>query len=129
MDSQKEANAQANGYTLVEIIVGMIIFLIILQGLAVFGLNTARANITSERMTAATMLARNTLEDIKLMQYSELNTAAGTRDYNSISGYEEFKVVTTITPQSNPNLTSVTIRVFWSQDNHSYQLTTIVSNT
>ncbi len=116
-----------DGFTLIEIIIAMVIFMIVLYGLSIFAVNAMKSNITSERMTAATMLGRNQIEDIKGRAYADIPNAAGTIDYNSISGYEGFKLVTQVSTQSGPVLTNVIVTVFWDSDQHSFQLATSIS--
>ncbi|MGD9201908.1 MAG: type II secretion system protein [Chitinispirillia bacterium] len=117
-----------NGFTLIEVMVGMIIFILALQGLAVFGFNTAKAHVSSERLTAATMLARNTIEDIKGMRYDQIASMDSTNEYGTISGYGEFKVNTKITTQNNPDFKTVIVTVYWTSDKHSFQLTTAIAD-
>ncbi len=116
-----------DGFTLIEIIIAMVIIVIVLYGLSVFAISSIKANLTSERMTAATMLARNQIEDTKGRAFDDISNAAGTSEYGSISGYEEFKMETVVSTLSGPVLKTVTVTVFWDSDEHSFQLATAIS--
>ena len=62
----KTCRLQQNGYSLVEVMIGMTIFAIALLGLAKVQLATMLGNQTARDITEATMVAQNKIEELKM---------------------------------------------------------------
>lgn len=117
------------GFSMVEVLIGMIIFALCLQGLAMMGARTIAANETGMKTTAATMLAQDRIEYVKSLGYNNLNGAETIENYGDMGGYELYRRQTTVldnTPQQHTK--TVVVEVQWDNGEHSYQLETIVAD-
>jgi len=118
------------GFTLIEILVAIAILSIGLLGVAGLVGGIRRGNTTSDKITTATTLAQEQLEDIKELGYRDTVTAdtTTTEYYNSITDYSEYKRVTFIDVDSPvANIKTVTTTVYWEADTYSVALSTILA--
>jgi type IV pilus assembly protein PilV len=116
------------GFTLIDVMIGMVILTIVSLGLLSLTVSTIRGNATSNRLTAATTLAQDRLEYVKRLGYTQANTAAGTETYGAIASFPGFKRVTVVdndTPA--PNVKTVTVTVSWSADARAVASRTLVA--
>ncbi len=118
------------GFTLIEILVAMTILSIGLLGVAALVVGVIDGNIISNKITTATVLAQEQMEDIQRQGYS--GTAATdtttTEAYNSITNYGAYKRVTVIDVDSpDANMKTITITVYWDSDAYSVALNTILA--
>ena len=114
------------GYTLIEVLVAMIILSIGLLGGAALIVGIIQGNSRSDRLTTATLLAQEKMEDIRGLAYS--GAADSTEDYNSITNYPLFKRITSVVASSPAaNMKTVTVTVFWDSDNKSVVLRSILA--
>ena len=122
--------SNSGGFSLVEIMVGMVILGIGMCGLAGMGTITLKANAIGMKTTTASTLAQDQMEELKGQPYSQLTGASQTEDYGSLQDYSSFKRVTTVTPNpANANVSTVTVEVFWNNDAKVVSLQTIITNT
>jgi prepilin-type N-terminal cleavage/methylation domain-containing protein len=114
------------GFTLIEVMIGMVILTIVSLGLMSLTVSTIRGNDFSKKMTTATMLAQDKLEQVKRLGYSQVNTAVGTEPYGTIANFPSFRRETSIA--TNPPITAVTVTVTvsWASDTRSVVSRTIV---
>ena len=118
------------GFTLLEILVAMTLLTTALLGMA--GLTSAlmQGNTFSNRLTVASTLAQDRLENLTNLGYG--NTAVAdttvTEDYNSIPNFPWYKRITT-TDVDNPaaGMKTLTVTVFWAADAHSIAPQTILT--
>jgi len=118
------------GFTLIEILVAMAILSIGLLGVAGLVGGIRSGNTTSNRITTATTLAQEQLEDIKELNYMGTPAAdtTTTEYYNSITDYLEYKRVTFIDVDSPAaDIKTVTITVYWDSDAYSVDLITLLA--
>lgn len=118
-----------SGFTLTEILIAIVILSIGLLGLAQISVGVITSNLSSTKMTSASTLAQDKIEEIKNLGYDNANTAAGTEDYGSIQDHEAYKRVTAVsagTPEAG--MMTVTVTVFWNGDNNSVVTSTILSD-
>jgi len=80
----KTYRLQQNGYSLVEVMIGMTIFAIALLGLAKVQLATMLGNQTARDITEATMVAQNKIEELKMKDRA--GAAWADTDDDGISG-------------------------------------------
>ena len=114
------------GFTLIEVLIATLVLAIGLLSLATLAGTVIRGNSFSNKMTAATTLAQEKLEDIQRQGYASASSA--TENYSSITGYEAYKRVTTVaadTPAAG--MKTVTVTVSWDADAHSVVLKTILA--
>jgi Tfp pilus assembly protein PilV len=115
---------------MIEILVGSIILTIGMLGMAGLTTTVIQGNLFSNKVTTATTLSQDKLEDIRRQGYNStltVNTTT-TEDYNSISGFEIYKRVTVIAVNSPAaGMQTVTVTVFWNSDTQSVGLQSIVT--
>ena len=100
------------GFTLVEILVATVIITIASLGIATLTAGVITGNSFSKRLTIATTLAQDRLEQAKRMGYTNAGTIAGTENYGNIANYAGYKRVTSITnntPMSNTRTFNVIV--------------------
>ena len=118
------------GFTLLEILVAMTLLTTALLGMAGLTAALTQGNTFSNRLTVASTLAQDRLENLTNLGYG--NTAVAdttvTEDYNTIPNFPWYKRVTT-TDVDNPaaGMKTVTVAVFWAADAHSIAPQTILT--
>lgn len=116
------------GFTLVEVLVAVFILAVGLLSLAVLAGTVIKSNSTSNKVTIATTLAQDKMEEIRRLGYSGVAAGTTTQDYNSITNYSAYKRVTAITNDSPASgMKTVTVTVYWGTDAHSVVLKTILA--
>lgn len=117
------------GFTLLEVLIAFSILVIGILGMTFLVTTVISQNRLINRMTTATILAQDKLEDIQSLGYSgtDSNDAEYKEDYNSIADHPHFKRVTYI-DVDNPmsGMKTVTVKVYWDSDNKSVDLNTIL---
>jgi len=91
-------------------------------GVYSLGIGIIRANLSIDRLTTATTLAQDKLEQIRGLGYSA--AASSTENYNSIATYPFYKRVTSVqvgTPAVG--MKTVIVTVYWNSDANSVALT------
>ncbi len=118
------------GFTLLEILVAITLLAVALLGMAGLTAAVMQGNTLSNRLTVASTLAQDRLEDLTKLGYG--NTAVVdttvTENYNTIPNFPFYKRVTT-TDVDNPaaGMKTVTVAVFWAADAHSVAPQTILT--
>ena len=118
------------GFTLLEILVAVTLLATALLGMAGLTAALMQGNTFSNRLTLASTLAQDGMENLTQLGYA--NTPATdtttTEDYNTIPNYPFYKRVTT-TDVDNPaaGMKTLTVTVFWAADAHSVAPQTIVT--
>ncbi len=118
------------GFTLIEILVATTLLATALLGMAGLTAALMQGNNFSNRLTVASTLAQDRMEEMTKLGYG--NTAVTdttvTENYNSIPNFPFFKRVTT-TDVDNPaaGMKTVTVAVFWAADAHSVAPQTILT--
>ena len=115
-----------NGFTLMEVLVAMLILSVGLLGMAALTTGIINSNKLSNRISAATVLAQDKMEEIRSAGYA--GAADDTEDYNSIADYPLYKRITDVT-DGDPaeGMKKITVTVYWDSDSHSVVLNTILS--
>ncbi|MDL2328130.1 prepilin-type N-terminal cleavage/methylation domain-containing protein [Desulfosarcina sp. OttesenSCG-928-A07] len=75
-DSKKQANA--DGFTLVEVLVAMTIFSIGILGMAALQISSIRGNATSSLITLCTIMGENRVEMLMGLDYADAALSPGT---------------------------------------------------
>ncbi|RZB30604.1 MAG: hypothetical protein SRB1_02884 [Desulfobacteraceae bacterium Eth-SRB1] len=119
-----------SGFTLMEVLVAMVILTVGLLGTAALITGIINSNKLSNRISAATVLAQDKMEDVKRLGYSGMpaSDTTTTEAYNSITNYSLYKRVT-FTEVANPaaGMKKITVTVYWESDGHSVVLKTILA--
>ena len=122
-----------NGFTLLEILVAMTLLTTALLGMA--GLTSAlmQGNTFSNRLTVASTLAQDRLENLTKLGYANTPTLDaidpdGPEGYNTIPNFPFYRRVTTIDVDEPAfDMKTVTVAVFWADDAHSVAVQTILT--
>jgi type IV pilus assembly protein PilV len=119
---------ETNGFTLIEILIATVIITIVSLGATTLTVGIMRGNSFSKRLTTATTLVQDRLEDVKRLGYANVGTAAGTQIYGTITNFSGFKRVVTVTPDlPAAKMKTVNVKVSWDADQHSTEASTILS--
>jgi prepilin-type N-terminal cleavage/methylation domain-containing protein len=119
---------EANGFTLIEILIATVIITIASLGVATLTVGVIRGNSFSQRLTTATTLIQDRLEEVKRLGYLNAGTVAGTQNYGTIvnfPGYKREVFVLNNTPEVN--MKTISITVYWDAGKHSVKASTILS--
>jgi type IV pilus assembly protein PilV len=117
------------GFTLLEILVAALVLSVGFLGMVGVATSVMRGNTFSGRVTTATTLAQQKIEEIRRLGYSSMpdTDATETENYNTISENPLFKRIVSITvSHAADGLKMVTVTVCWDADNHRVVLKTIV---
>jgi type IV pilus assembly protein PilV len=119
---------EINGFTLIEILIATVIITIVSLGATTLSVGIMRGNSFSKRLTTATTLAQDRLEDVKRLGYANVGTAAVTQNYGTIANFSGYKRVVTVTNDTPAaKMKTVNVIVYWDVDQHSTQASTILS--
>lgn len=122
----------SNGFTLMEVLVAMLILTVGLFGMAALTIEIINSNGLSNRMSTATVLAQDKMEEIRpgFFVTPPSNTTT-IEDYNTISDHPLFKRVERITDivAGSPaaDMKKITVTVYWDSDARSVKLKTILA--
>jgi len=126
----KYTRVKDGGFTLIEVLIVMVLLAFGLLGMASLTLGIMNGNRHSGRMTIATTLVQEKLEDIRRLGYAGTPSSdtTSTEDYNSIAGYPYFKRVT-VTDVGNPSATmkTIAVSVSWGSDSRSVTARSILA--
>jgi type IV pilus assembly protein PilV len=100
--------------------------------LGMVGLTTGvmRGNAFSSKVTTATTVAEQKMEEIRRIGYSGLPMAdtTVTEDYHAMTDYPSYKRIMSIKMMDPADaMKEITVAVFWDGDNHSVSLKTILA--
>jgi len=120
-----------SGFTLIEVLAAMLILSVGLLGIAALITGIISSNKLSNRISTATVIAQDKMEQIRMTGYSGMpvSDTTTTEDYNSITNYSLYKRVT-FTEVANPDagMKKITVTVSWDADAHSVELKTIIAD-
>jgi type IV pilus assembly protein PilV len=119
---------ETSGFTLIEILISCVILTIACLGVVTLTVGIMRGNSFSKRLTTATTLIQDRLEEVKRLGYSNAGTVSGTQNYGTIENFTGYKRVVTVsnnTPAAN--MKTIDVTVYWDADKHSAKASTILS--
>ena len=113
----------SNGFTLIEVLVAMVILSIGLLGTAALITGIIKSNQVSNRITTATVLAQDKMEEIKSVGYS--NAVTEIKAFLPPDDKYE-REVTVVDDSPAANMKTVTVTVYWGSSK-SVRLQTILA--
>ena len=116
-----------SGFTLMEVLVAMVILSVGLLGTAALIIGIINSNKLSNRISTATVLAQDKMEEIKSDGYTGADAKAGTEPYGGVD-FPLYKRITDVAP-GNPaaDMKKITVTVYWDSDNSQVELQTILA--
>lgn len=109
----------AKGFTMFEVLVAIVILSISLLGLSAMAISTIHGLAHSEKMTTATNLAQEKMEEITYKDYdSVLQSSYPVEDYGAIAGFNQFRREVEIRENEFVDGTkTAVVSVFWKRRN------------
>jgi type IV pilus assembly protein PilV len=118
---------EINGFTLIEILIATVIITIVSLGVTTLTVGIMHGNSFSKRLTTATTLVQDRLEDVKRRGYANVGTSV-IQNYGTIANFSGYKRVVTVTNDiPAANMKTVKVKVSWDADQHSTEASTILS--
>jgi prepilin-type N-terminal cleavage/methylation domain-containing protein len=112
------------GFALTEVVVAIVLLTIGIMAASSTLVAVFNSREYSKALTTATNLAQEKMENIKALSYSDV--VSGTEELGTISGYEQFRRQTTVTPNNDNTIKNVTVEVVGSH-HQSIKLETLIS--
>ncbi|MEA3416821.1 MAG: prepilin-type N-terminal cleavage/methylation domain-containing protein [Thermodesulfobacteriota bacterium] len=113
-----------SGFTLIEVLIAMVILTVGLLGTAALIIGIINSNKLSNRISTATVLAQDKMEDIKRIGY---NNAVSETKASMSSPYDNYEREVTVTSNSPSNgMKTINVTVYW-ESSKSVSLQTILS--
>ena len=115
------------GFTLIEVVAGLIILAIGLLGIAAMQISATKGGYFSNNVTQATIFAQDKLEYLKNLSYSDSNLSNGLHNKDTISG-TIFSRAVNVAEDAGNSMKTITVTVQWTdRGNHSISFSTIRS--
>jgi prepilin-type N-terminal cleavage/methylation domain-containing protein len=106
-----------HGFTLSEVLIAIVVLSVGLLGLSAMMIVATNSLAFSKKLTTATTLAQDKLEEIKYASYTSVIPANHPlEDYKTISGYAQFKREVTISAGPVPDTKTVTVTTSWQRN-------------
>jgi prepilin-type N-terminal cleavage/methylation domain-containing protein len=115
-----------HGFTLSEVLIAMVVLSVGLLGLSAMMIVATNSLAFSKRLTTATTLAQDKLEEIKYAPYTSVIPANHpVEDYKTIPGYAQFKREVAISAGPVPDTKTVIVTTSWqgNPQTRSYDVT------
>jgi len=119
---------EQSGLTLLEAVIAMALFFVAVLAFAGVAVTASKGAAASKRLTMATTLAQDKLEQVRSAGYDPAATPETTEAYGTIPGFEVYqRIVRMETGRPVPGLQAATVTVWWSDDRHSVTVATILA--
>ena len=105
------------GFTLIEVVAGLIILAIGLLAIAAMQITSTKAGYFSNNVTRATFFAQDKLEYLKNLSYSDSHLSDGRHDEGTIPGTLFSRVVHVVEDAGN-SMKTITVTVEWTDRGH-----------
>jgi len=124
--------ANSSGFTLIEIMIAIFILVVGLLGVAGVATTVINGNAFGKKITTATTLAQDKMEEIINLGHSGTSSSdtTTTENYNSITDYPTYKRVTVVdvdSPVASMKTIEVTVEFTWKDTPHDVTLKTIMA--
>lgn len=122
-----KAIRKQKGFTLIEVVAGLIILAIGLLGIATMQITSTKGGYFSSNVTQATIFAQDKLEYLKNLSYGDSHLSHGLHHEGAISGSIFSRVVNVVEDAGN-SMKTITVTIQWTdRGNHSLSFSTIRS--
>jgi prepilin-type N-terminal cleavage/methylation domain-containing protein len=122
-----KAIRKQKGFTLIEVVAGLIILAIGLLGIVAMQITATKSGYFSNNVTQATIFAQDKLEYLKNLSYSDSNLSNGLHNEDTISG-TIFSRAVNVAEDAGNSMKTITVTVQWvDRGNHSISFSTIRS--
>jgi len=122
-----KAIRKPKGFTLIEVVAGLIILAIGLLGIAVMQITSIKSGYFSSHVTQATIFAQDTLEHLRNLSYNDSDLSSGQHNEGTIPG-TVFSRQYHIAEDAGNVMKTITVTVQWTdRGNHSISFSTIRS--
>ena len=120
-------NKQGNGFTLIEVVAGLMILGIGLLAIASMQITSIKSGNFSSHVTQATFFAQDKLEYLKNLSYSDPDLSSGQHTEDTIPG-TLFSRRVQIAEDAGNSMKTITVTVQWTdRESHSISFSTIRS--
>ena len=127
MRSKSINRQKENGFTLIEVVAGLIILAIGLLAIATMQITSTKGSYFSSNVTQATILAQDKMEYLKNLSYGDSNLSSGQHDEGTISGTIYSRQHNVVEDEGN-SMKTINVTVHWTDRvNHSISFSTIRS--
>ena len=122
-----------SGFTLIEIMIAIAVIAIGIFGVMSLMITVMRGNTLSERVTAATTIAQNKMEDFKRMDYDMVDVAVDAYSGTDTTTYDKdyYLKVTVADNTPAPGTKTIEVVVYWDPatiaGKHNVELKTIIA--
>lgn len=112
------------GFTLVEVLVGLVILAIGLLAIAGMQITSVKGNFFSNNITQASILAQSRLEELKNLDVNHGDLSLGTHDEGVVQGIFSRQYTVNLVPGTS--MLSIVVTVRWRDNSdHSVSFSTI----
>ena len=115
------------GFTLIEVLVAMVILSVGLLGTAALITGIINSNKLSNRISTATVLAQDKIEEIRGVGYAGAGAEAGTEPYGGVNFPLYKRITGVVAGDPAAGMKKITVTVYWDSDAHSVELKTILT--
>ncbi len=117
----------SSGFTLIEVLVGLIILAIGLLAIAGMQVTSVRGNFFSNNITQASILAQNRLEELRNLDVSHADLSIGTHEEGVVQTVStDFSRQYTVALVPGTTMLSIVVTVRWRDNSdHSVSFSTI----
>jgi len=115
----------ANGFTIIEVLISMGLLSVALLGGAALTVGIVKANAHSERVTTATMLAQQKMEELKNVGFALASDSED--DYGAIENFAAYRRIADVTDATNGYFRRATVTIFWDDNKKKVTLETMLA--
>ena len=84
--SMKNPNSKRNGFSLIEVLIALVMLAVGLLAIGGMQIVSIKGNSFSQKMTQATVLTQDKLEELKKLPFADSNLSSGRHDEGVLSG-------------------------------------------
>ncbi len=113
------------GFTLIEVLVGLVILAIGILAVATMQITSIRSGYSSNHLTQATLFAQDKLEYLRNVSYSSSDLGSGEHNEGTISGTSFLRRYTVVEDTGN-SMKAITVTLQWTdRGDHTLSFSTI----